>query len=915
MINFSQKNSQNYYISSDKNLLVKSKIHFKIFKKILKFEITMLLSLVFFISGWSQNTGFQSTQAERLIKTQDFKQKNNTLHPVAQKAIQNGIKPGTFQNVTFTYQKNVAKRPLQSFTTLPQKLNPDGKLQKSDFESLHLSKDSIYVVDHSDLVLQSEWINNDEIQIFKPTFEEVFMDFNLPLQTVPITSANTSYALEGSEVKDESNGTEYKSIMEFKDKEYEFEKEFEQGNKKEIIKFKIKINGSIAYNKPSVEAKYSKNDGYRLVFHADEIADLQVVADIALDFEVQIPVWEFKIPAGDIGEAKVGVYIVLGVGGTVQLVADIDQSLSIHSGVYGNTNYYFPTSVHTTNQFDSHCDLTYDFELTQLKAIGGIDCIANIKVKGYDLLKLRVRGALEVRFELEDSNKVYAIELGLRVLIDGKVKKINTKFTILDKYIEIWRKEEKNFGGYTLAIHEADAYHNRVFGSIYHTKDSVPYKGLLTLIVKHPNKTVHSYQGNTNEEGIFAMTNIDLKKGDMVSVSIADSPNPSESIAASIPFKEIKLLFADYYTNSLQGVISEKVNTFPKTDQTQSSSNHQNITQLGIQNKQIEKLKSQVMFPFHTIDFNTRTVYEGDIEILVKKSPNTVKQESEKKEKNTTKVSDQIKVNPKSTAIPSLNNPINDKDLKPLTKIKFNLLPFGGFEAMNVDLKPGDKVMVRINVDGFVIQSDYIDAEGLVLSPIVDLNLDGNAASRQIKADDSFMILSALHSNQIPQMQIRMLKGIDFRHASSSGIGIVNQQNVDVFPNAIHPVIYFDKNLANNPQLKTDPSIFHSGSWQVNNPYYNPTNILPDKIGGHLFEYIGMEYESQWIGRKFYQDTCGSCGTHPAYKIDPSDWNQTQTLEDSEHLEIPIVDMIDIPHLKIKMIQPKMQIKTQLQKL
>jgi hypothetical protein len=76
-----------------------------------------------------------------------------------------------------------------------------------------------------------------------------------------------------------------------------------------------------------------------------------------------------------------------------------------------------------------------------------------------------------------------------------------------------------------------------------------------------------------------------------------------------------------------------------------------------------------------------------------------------------------------------------------------------------------------------------------------------------------------------------------------------------------------------------------------------------------------MEYESQWIGRKFYQDTCGSCGTHPADKIDPSDWNQTQTLEDSEHLEIPIVDMIDIPHLKIKMIQPKMQIKTQLQKL
>jgi hypothetical protein len=880
-----------------------------------KRKLWIALSLLFIFNSYSQQKADLNRKIDRNLVQSDFKLKANTLHPVAQKAIQNGIKPGTFQNVTYTYQKNVAKRPLQSFTTLPQKLKPDGKLQKSDFESLHLSKDSIYVVDHSDLVLQSEWINNDEIQIFKPTFEEVFMDFNLPLQTVPITSANTSYALEGSEVKDESNGTEYKSIMEFKDKEYEFEKEFEQGNKKEIIKFKIKINGSIAYNKPSVEAKYSKNDGYRLVFHADEIADLQVVADIALDFEVQIPVWEFKIPAGDIGEAKVGVYIVLGVGGTVQLIADIDQSLSIHSGVYGSTKYYFPTSVHTTNQFDSHCDLTYDFELTQLKAIGGIDCIANIKVKGYDLLKLRVRGALEVRFELEDSDKVYAIELGLRVLIDGKVKKINTKFTILDKYIEIWRKEEKNFDGYTLAIHEADAYHNRVFGSIYQTKDSLPYKGLLTLTVKHPNQTVHSYQGNTNDEGIFAMTEIDLKKGDLVSVSIADAHNPSESVAASIPFKEIKLLFADYYTNSLQGVISEKVNIFPKTVANQGNSNVQQLTQVGIQNTQLEQLKKQFTLPIKNFDFANRTVYEGDIEIVVRKSANTFNKEPEKQEKNKSKIADQLKGKQKIVVNPSVNKSAIDKDLKPLTKVKFKLLPFGGFEAMNVDLKPGDQVMVRINVDGFILQSDYMDAQGLILSPIIDVNFEGNAASRELKADDSFVVLTALHSEQIPQMQFRMLKGIDFRHTSSSGLEVVNHQSVDIFPNALHPIVYFDKIVANNLQQKTDPSLFHIGSWQVNNPYYNPGNILSQKSGGHLFEYLGMDYEGQWIGSKFYQDACVSCDTHPADKINHSDWNQTQTLEDSEHLEIPIDDMNDIPHLKIKMVQPKMQMKTQLKKL
>jgi hypothetical protein len=154
----------------------------------------------------------------------------------------------------------------------------------------------------------------------------------------------------------------------------------------------------------------------------------------------------------------------------------------------------------------------------------------------------------------------------------------------------------------------------------------------------------------------------------------------------------------------------------------QGNSNVQQLTQVGIQNTQLEQLKKQFTLPIKNFDFANRTVYEGDIEIVVRKSANTFNKEPEKQEKNKSKIADQLKGKQKIVVNPSVNKSAIDKDLKPLTKVKFKLLPFGGFEAMNVDLKPGDQVMVRINVDGFILQSDYMDAQGLILSPIIDVN-------------------------------------------------------------------------------------------------------------------------------------------------------------------------------------------------
>lgn len=73
-------------------------------------------------------------------------------------------------------------------------------------------------------------------------------------------------------------------------------------------------------------------------------------------------------------------------------------------------------------------------------------------------------------------------------------------------------------------------------------------------------KSIGRYPGQTNKDGVFALTGIDLKKGDQVRVKIAASPNKSQPISATIPFKEIVLTDADYYTNTIEGNVSSRIN-------------------------------------------------------------------------------------------------------------------------------------------------------------------------------------------------------------------------------------------------------------------------------------------------------------------------------------------------------------------
>ena len=71
-------------------------------------SIVFFIAFTFCFNLHAQQPILKTQKIEKVIKKNDFQVKPKKVSLVAQKAIQRGVKPGTFQNVTYTYNDNVA---------------------------------------------------------------------------------------------------------------------------------------------------------------------------------------------------------------------------------------------------------------------------------------------------------------------------------------------------------------------------------------------------------------------------------------------------------------------------------------------------------------------------------------------------------------------------------------------------------------------------------------------------------------------------------------------------------------------------------------------------------------------------------------------------------------------------------------
>lgn len=806
-----------------------------------------IVSFFFFIMG---TVSAQLPSVKTLTKT-DFKPYTVKKHPVALRAIKKGEKPASFKNVKMALKPNVVILKKNEVQVLRKQIKK-GILPVKHLKTLPLQENKIYIDPESRAVFKPLKISDDTLLIQRPPLQKVIKEFRIPEQKVRINLANTTYAVKGAKISDEQKPTgDYLLKMEFNDTLYKFNKEIktEHGNTK--ISIGINLNGHLYIKNPVVSARYTGYDGYSFTVFMEEDAQIEAKLDAKITSELAFPIWAFDIPAGEYGSCNVGIYGFIDTNGELHLKYTINQNASVTAGLKGKTFSYYPRSYTPVIEVKNNIKTDYTIE-GELKVFGGVKVEAKIKVLKYNLATVTSKSGPEVTVKLTDKGRNFSIDAGARFRVKAKLIKIDKTFTLLDKYYSLWSYQKKNYGGYIMEIKSADAYNDRVWGQIYSELDSTAYQGKLTLRVVHMNGSHTDYPNiKTDEQGIFAIANVPLVKGDRVKIKVQASPNWSPEVATSIPFKEIKLHYADYYTNQVSGSIASKIDLFPKQKTQQPVSQAQGHIPKGINpnmmGKNLIKIKPNIKI---TNDlFKNAITYKGDVSVIV--TPGIHKAELNLPAVNLKR---------KRYKRKSKNN---IKLISPVTGIKKQVinLPFGAFVVKNVDIKPYDLVKVRINIDGFVLESNTVRADGLVFSPSEDINLQGGIYDPFIKADDSYTVINPLRSNKTPTGKVHMIKGIDMKHTSPTKTfpgQKVNIPKVKEFKNAIHPLVFYDKTVNLQASSKPGFSEAHTGPWQVNNIYYDRSNMIKlQKFDGHRFEYIGYFYDNIWItGYKYYQKTC-----------------------------------------------------------
>lgn len=834
--------------------------------------LTFLLVLVMsFQAGAQQLKIADAVRLDGVVTVNDLQPSEQAVHPAAARALARGEKPGTFKNVHYEFAKNV--RTLTPAQKNSIRLKQDGILDLSG-GAFRPSPDSVYIDPVSDLVLQGEPVDDNQMIVFRPSLSAVFKDIEVPEQEVPVTLANTISLAKGVVESSLQLNNKYAVNLQFDSVKFLIDKV----DKDSLF---VILDGQILLTNPRVEGKYSKNNGYRLVFLATEQVDMKIYTSMKLKEEAKTPIWGTEIKMSDLGKCEVGLFILCSLEGHVTLAVEIHQGIEMALGARGSTYWYVPTSIHNISTIDAWCDVNYKVT-SQMKAFAGFQCTANLKVKGYNALDMYVNGGMEGTVATD--GMTLDADVGLRLKSGGKI--FSKDFTLLDRYYSLWKYQKPDFHGYDMIIHEACAWGDYVAGEIRSLVpgnrpgilDTVPYKGNLTVIVNRPGSSDSQYSTTTDDQGIFIARNVPLKNGDRVTVRLPDVPNASPAVDATIPFKEIKLWSADYFAGLAEGSVAGSRSKWAKlAGAPQGRPSPAAAAALGnMPSDRFGGAISQQETINRLNEFrNNLTVYRGPVEFITQSLPkaeltgpvtlNTGTRGTDTPAtgtQGTTTQGTRSQVAATQGSRVQASTPQGSRAQAVTEKPVFNRgmvdSPLGMFRVTGLTFEPGQKVKARAVIEGFTIESEWIGTEGIMVSAIEneDLVVSLKPGSETISATNSFVVVSSIHGETAPSGTVKMVRGADAPHASLTGA-----QPVMEFPEAKKAKVWFSKSVELTP-LPDHPgaSLASTGPWSVTYGYSSPVDAInPAKNRKHPFEMVTYFYKHKDLGYSSFTDECASC--------------------------------------------------------
>ena len=512
---------------------------------------------------------------------------------------------GSFRGVTYELRPNVVlANSLLSETTLIQTLKLDSEVDgpsismtpqmklalgalvsQDSLEALRTAtgKDiglgSIVVDTENRIALKVTSLSTqggaNYFKVERPTLYEVFQDYVIPQQAVYLTRDNLIAASEkiSSAITSPSRGQAGDAIEgQFQDPLVVLKFQNEVFNV-EVSDSTVQmvLDGVLVIDKIRLDGEYSCFGGYQFQVSVGEGVGLDVDVKSKIDEEVVIPLFAIDVPAG-VGSVRGGLYLIVGLNGKFTIGVNMGEWAKASLGLRGGTKFCVPHSFRPIGSFDKDLfgDATFAGEINgEIKAGPMVD----LELFGWDVAGAGAFAGFGAHCDgTVTSDGFYRINAELYVPVHFYLTFVGEDFDLfkqhyilaqLQKVYSASRDSSGNVRTFDVSFNEACAYRRVVWGRVLDLDapeingEPAPLTNSPVGITVKQGTSTYTYTGTTDENGYFAIHDVDLQKDDEIRVAMLDSLSVnSMPVNPTFPFRKITVDYVDFFDDSAKGQVA-----------------------------------------------------------------------------------------------------------------------------------------------------------------------------------------------------------------------------------------------------------------------------------------------------------------------------------------------------------------------
>ncbi|MDD4744387.1 MAG: hypothetical protein PHN53_07275, partial [Eubacteriales bacterium] len=433
----------------------------------------------------------------------------------------------------------------------------------------------------------------DHYAVTQPQIHEVVDDLNIPMSDVALNKANITsfaglpaghggsveqYVVTSNPLMQTSAKASEAAFQTLKDPliQFEFPEGTELQAKSGNQSITVRVSGGIGVGDLGLEAKYSGFSGYNFALKIAQEAYLNVDVGINISNEIRIPILGIDVPFG-VGRVSGGLFVVVGLDGKVTIQMEAREYIQGKAGVKGDTFLYAPVSckpfVSIPERYFSG-DVQVDGKINGFVKAGAL---LSLEIFGWDLVGAGVFIGSGVNITSSDG----LLDIELYGLVQVYITFIGDTYYLVHLKPTLLRKQQKDMGGYRVTLEESCAYQDIVVGFLQKSVkqgDNIVlvnaadarFRIVVTNPLTNQETTYPSNYGyyGTDQAGRFLVhdPDMDLKVSDLVAIKVYveyvqqgkqmfDIYGPSKPIAATYPFRYIRITAADAFNDWIEGQV------------------------------------------------------------------------------------------------------------------------------------------------------------------------------------------------------------------------------------------------------------------------------------------------------------------------------------------------------------------------